>query len=240
MGIFDRVFGTKEEKEYRLLLADVCGPLLHKIDAFDEREVRAFLTVILEASKQSMRQVLFKAPEELGLKRQITKEGIGFWLRKVCLALMSYSHYFYADSPEMRSNQEFAYLVEMSYKAYWQRMFESYNQLFNEKIGQEEIDYYAAGLKEDSEKEYSESGEMDKAFQLSTRDHLTIGSELLENIWKEKLTSSSKETLRDYRPGYGLKNVDPQAKKTLFMGASIWRAYQQTVQPFLEQLLDSY
>jgi hypothetical protein len=240
MGFVNKFFGNKEQKEYQSLLVDAYNPLKQKIEAIEEREVRDFFEVILECSEKCLRVILFSSPLEFDFKAQITKDEIGFWLRKVSLVLISYSYYYYGYPPEIESNKDIVELSERSYKADWQRMLDSYNKLFAEKIGQKEVDYYVAGLREDSEKEYSKSGNMEKAFELTVRDNLTIGSELLERIWRMKLSSASKQTLTGYRPGSGMKNVDPQAKKALFLGVSIWRAYQQIVQPFLEKLMKDH
>jgi hypothetical protein len=240
VGFINEFFGNKEDKEYRSLLVDVYNPLLKKIHVLEEREVRDFFEVMLKCSEKCLQMILFSSPAELEYKRKITKDETDFWLRKVSLVLMSYSYHFYGYHPEIESKKDIVQVSERSYKAYWQRMFDSYNKLFGEKIGQKEIDYYSSGLKEDGEKEYSKSGNMEKVFELTVRDHLTIGSELLERIWKIKLSPVEKQTLAGYRPGSGMENVDPQAKKALLLGASIWRAYQQIVQPFLEKLIKEY
>jgi len=220
MGIFNKIFGNREEIEYKTILAQVSNPLMDKIDAIDEREVRDFFKTILDAAERSLRGILFMAPEEFNFKKQMTKEDIDFWLSKVSLAFMSYSYYFYGDVPEIEKNQNFTNLVDVSYRAYWQRMFDYYNQIFNENIGQREIDCYASGLKEDTEKGYSKSGNMEKVSELTTRDYRTISSELLRKIWKE--------------------DIDSNERKGLFLGARIWQAYQQIVQPFLTKLLREY
>jgi hypothetical protein len=240
MGIFDKLFGNKEEKEYRSILLDVYNLLMQKIQALEEREVIDFFEVILDCSERCLRVILFSSPPEFEFKRAITKDKTEYWLSKVSLVLMSYSYHYYGYPPEIESNKALVEISEMSYKEYWQRMFYSYNKIFGEKIGQKEVDYYASGLKEDDEKEYSKSGNMEKAFELTVRDHITIGSELLERIWGIGLSSVSKQTLTSYKLGSGMENVDPQAKKALFVGMSIWRAYQQIVQPFLEKLIKEY
>jgi hypothetical protein len=220
MGIFNKIFGNREEIEYKATLPQVSNPLMDKIDKIQEREIRDFFKTILDAAERSLRGILFMAPEEFNFKKQMTKEDIDFCLRKVSLALMSYSYYFYGDAPEIEKNQGFASLVDVSYEAYWQRMFDYYNQVFNENIGQREIDYYASGLKEDTEKGYSKSGNMEKVSELTTGDYKTISSELLRKIWKE--------------------DIDSNERKGLFLGARIWQAHQQIVQPLLAKLLREY
>ncbi len=220
MSIFNKILGNREEIEYKEILAKVSNPLMDKIDTIEGREVRDFFKTISDAAERSLRGILFMAPEEFNFKKQMTKEDIDFWLRKVSLALMSYSCYFYGDAPEVKKNQDFANLVDTSHGAYWQRMFDYYNQIFNENIGQKEIDHYASGLKEDVEKGYSESGDMEKVNELTTRDYKTIASELLQKIWKE--------------------NINSNERKGLFLGVRIWQAHQQIVQPFLAKLLKEY
>lgn len=159
MGLLDKIFGNKEEREYKATLAQVSNPLMDKIDAIEEREVREFFKVILDATERSLRGILFMAPRELEFiqvkdkdfwKRQmeeksaffkrVTKEDIDFWLRRVSLALVAYSYFFFSggeDSP----------LIQFSYEAYWLRMFNSYNKIFDENITIEDINHYALGLK---------------------------------------------------------------------------------------------
>ena len=211
MGIFDKIFGDKEEMEYKMTLAQVSNPLMDKIDKLPEKEVREFLKTILDGVERSLRGILFMAPEEFNLKKTVTKEEIDFWLRKVSLAILAYSYYFF-------SVEEQAPLGKFSYEAYWQRMFDSYNEIFRENITRNDINYYAAGLKEDTEKGYSKSGNMEKVAELTARDYKTLGGELLQKIWQEDVSSNE--------------------RKTLFLGARIWQAYQQIVQPFLPKLLE--
>ncbi len=210
MGFLQNIFESKEEREYRVALAQVSNPLMDKIDTLKEREVKEFFKVILDAAERSLRGILFKAPEEFNFKKSLSKEEIDFWLHKVSLTLVAFSYYFFSggeDSP----------LVQSSYGMYWQRIFDSYNKIFWEKITIKEVDYYAAGLKEDTEKGYSKSGDMKKVYELTTRDYKVIGAELIQKIWKEEPVSSE--------------------KKSLFVGARIWQAHQQIVQPFLPKLL---
>ncbi len=211
MGFLQNIFESKDEKEYKIALAQVSNPLLDNIDTFEEKEIREFFKVILNAAERSLRGILFKAPEEFDFKKQLSKEDIDFWLRKVSLVLVAFSYYFFSggeDSP----------LVQSSYRMYWQRMFDSYNEIFGEKITIKEIDYYAAGLKEDTEKGYSKAGDMKKVYELTTKDYKTIGAELIQKVWKEEAVSNE--------------------KKSLFVGARIWQAHQQIIQPFLPKLIN--
>ena len=211
MGIFDKIFGNKEEMEYKMILAQVSNPLMDRIDGLPEKEVREFFKVILDAAERSLRGILFMAPEEFNFKKIVAKEEIDFWLRKVSLAIVAYSYYFF-------SVEEQAPLGKFSYEAYWQRMFDSYNKIFRGNITRNDINYYAVGLKEDTEKGYSKSGNMEKVAELTARDYKTLGGELLQKIWQE--------------------DVSLNERKTLFLGARIWQAYQQIVQPFLPKLLE--
>jgi hypothetical protein len=211
MGFLQNIFESKEEKEYKIELAQVSNPLMNKIGAFEEKEIREFFKVILDAAERSLRGILFKAPEEFDFNKQLSKEDIDFWLRKASLALVAFSYYFFSggeDSP----------LVQSSYRMYWQRMFDSYNEIFSEKITIKEIDYCAAGLKEDTEKGYSKAGDMEKVYELTTKDYKTIGAELIQKVWREESVYNE--------------------KKSLFVGARIWQAHQQIVQPFLPKLLN--
>lgn len=236
MGIFNKIFGAKEEIDYKATLAQVSNPLMDKIDSLEEKEVREFFKVILDAAERSLRGILFIAPSELDFEtspaerakrdknywekqmkeksafyKRLTTEEIDFWLRKVSLALVAYSYYFFSGGEELP-------LVQFSYEAYWQRMFDSYNTIFNESITISDINHYAVGLKEDTEKGYSKSGNMEKVKELTATDYKTIAAELLQKIWKEDIESNE--------------------RKGLLLGVRIWQAYQQIVQPFLVKLLN--
>lgn len=213
MNIFNKIFGSKEEAEYKAILAQVSNPLMDKIDGLDDVEVRDYFKTILDATERSLRGVLFMAPEEFSFKKELKKGEIDFWLRKVSLALVAYSYYFFLMESESP-------MAQFSYEAYWQRMFDSYNKIFNESITTDDINYYAAGLKEDSEKEYSKSGNTEKVLELTKKDYKTIGAELLREVWNEEVSSNE--------------------KKALFLGTRIWQANQQIVQPFLPKLLSDY
>lgn len=211
MGFFDKIFGNKEEMEYKMTLAQVSNPLMDKIDKLPEKEVREFFKTILDAAERSLRGILFMAPEEFNFKKTVTKDEIDFWLRKVSLAIVAYSYYFF-------SVEEQAPPGKFSYEAYWRRMFDSYNEIFRGNITRNDINYYAAGLKEDTEKGYSKSGNMEKVAELTARDYKTLGGELLQRIWRE--------------------DVSLNERKILFLGVRIWQAHQQIVQPFLPKLLE--
>ena len=213
MGFFDKIFGSKEKIEYKITLAKVSNPLIDKIDEIGEKEVRDFFKVILDATERSLRGILFMDPEEFNFKRELTKEEIDFWLRKVSLALVAYSYYFFLV-------EEKSSFAQFSYEAYWHRMFNSYNKIFDENITIDDINHYAAGLKEDTEKGYSKSGDIEKILELTSRDYKTLGAELLHKIWKKEVSSND--------------------KKALFLGTRIWQAHQQIVQPFLLKLLSDY
>jgi len=210
MGIFDNVFGNKKETEYKMVLARVSNPLMDRIDRLPEKEIREYFKVILDAAERSLRGILFMAPEEFNFRKTVTKEEIDFWIRKVSLALVAYSPYFFLVGEQPA-------LAKFSYEAYWQRMFDSYNEIFEENITKKDIDHYAAGLKEDTEKGYSKSGNMEKVAELAARDYETLGRNLLQRIWQD----DTKENER----------------KSLFLGTRIWQAHQQIVQPFLSKLL---
>ncbi|TSC58938.1 MAG: hypothetical protein Greene041679_19 [Parcubacteria group bacterium Greene0416_79] len=236
MGILDKIFGSNEENEYKAVVAQISNPLMDKIDTLEDREVRDFFKTILDAAERSLRGILFMAPEEFHFKKMPTKEEVDFWLRKVSLALVAYSFHFF-------SVEEQPSVGQFSYKMYWQRMFDSYNKVFGENITVGEINHYAEGLKEDSEKGYSKSGDLEKMMEATTKDHATIAIELLKKIWHENIDSEVLNSLKAYKPhkpGYGVERLNPIAKKTLFLGARIWQAHQQIVQPFLPKLLTDY
>jgi hypothetical protein len=240
MGIFDKIFGKKEDMEYKVALAGVSNPLMDKIDELPEREVREFFKTIIDAAERSLRGILFMTPEEFNFKKQVSKEDIDFWLRKVSLALMSYSYYFYDVNPVVKQNKNLAETADLVDKIVWERFFDYYNQIFDENINQKEIDYYALGLKEDGEKGYTESEDMEKVFKMANRDCITIASELLEKIWHEKVDLDEFKTFEVYpmfQSGQNSEGIPLKIRKAIFLGIRIWQVHQQIVQPFLTKLL---
>lgn len=237
MELFNRIFGGKEESDYKQTLGQVYNPLIGEIGNIERKEVKEFFNVILDASERALRGILFMSPTEFNFKKYIMKENIDFWTRRVSLALISYSYYFYEINPVLMG------LEENPYKDFWQEIFGTYNKLFNEKIGKKEIDKYAAGLKQDNKMGYSQFGDMRKAFECANRDYLTIASELLDNIWQEKidlfaLKTDVFEALKLYNPDQILKKVAPETRKALFLGIRIWQSHQQIVQPLVMRLLN--
>lgn len=250
MRILDKIFGQKAERDYKKNLAQVCNPIMDKIDKLSEKEVRDFFEIILDAAERCLRGILFMAPSESEFTSQVrdkgflqkqmketsafyktvTREDIDFWLRKVSLALVAYSYYSFSGGEESP-------MVQASYESYWERMFDSYNEVFGENITINDIDHYAAGLKEDTEEGYSKYGDMEKVATLAAKDRATIALELLEKIWNETVRNERVRDLETYKLDYGVENSDPLVKKILFLGARIWQGHQQIVQPFLATLL---
>lgn len=242
MGFFGKIFGNNEEADYQATVAPIFDSFMAEIhDPFnglvavesENKEVRDFFKTILDATERSLRGIIFMAPEEFGFKKTITKEEVDFWFRKVSLALVAYSHYFF-------SVEEQSSLGHSSFKMYWQRMFDSYNKIFGENITIDDVNHYAAGLKEDGEKGYSKSGNLEKALGLMTNDYATIATELLGKIWHEDIDKKVLDDLRKYKPGHGMENIDPRVKKVVFLGDRVWQAHRQIVQPFLPKLLTDY
>lgn len=244
MKFLNKILGVKDETAYKIILSQISRPLMNKIDAIKEKEVRDFFEIILDATERSLYGILFMAPGNLGFEtpldkmdksfwekstkeksafyKQIAKEEIDFWFRKVSLALIAYSYHSF--SVEGQSP-----LKQSSYGAYWQKIFDSYNKIFNENITMRDIDHYASGLKEDNEKGYAKSGNLEKALELMTNDYATIATELLGKIWHEGIDQKVLDDLRKYKPGHGMENLDPKVKKVIFLGDRIWQAHRQIV-----------
>ena len=264
MGFLNKIFGNKEETDYQATVAPVFDSFMAEIHdpfnglvavASENKEVRDFFKTILDATERSLRGILFIAPGKLDFETQpdkmdeifweksakeksvfyknVTKEEVDFWFRKVSLALVAYSYYFF-------SVEEQSSLGQSSFKMYWQRMFDSYNKIFSENITIDDVNHYAAGLKEDGEKGYSKSGNLEQALELMTKDYATIAIELLEKIWHEDIGQKVLSDLQKYKPGHGRESLDPKVKKVVFLGDRIWQAHRQIVQPFLPKLLTDY
>ena len=183
-----------------------------------ELEIKELLKVTLDASERSLRQVIFNAPKEFNFEKPLSRQDANFWFSRVFLALLAYSCYFFGDKPELKTNRRVSFQTEKSYGAFWKKILDYYNTMFQGKIGFLELDYYASGLKEDNEKGYSASGNTEKGFEMLARDSNAISSELLKNIWDE--------------------DIETNPKKGMLLGGWIWKAHQQIVQPFLPNLLN--
>ncbi len=184
MGFLQNIFESKEKKEYKVALGQVSTLLINKTDTLDERAVREFFKVILDAAEISLRGILFKAPEEFNFKKLLSKEKINFWLHKVSLALVAYSYYFFSVEEQSSLGQ-----------TYWQKLFDFYNKIFGKKITMKEIEHYAVGLKEDTGRGYSKAGDTKKVYELMARDYKVIGEELIKEILEEELGSNKKRSL---------------------------------------------
>lgn len=262
MGFLDKILGNKEEADYQATVAPIFDSFMAEVhDPFnglvvvesENEKVRDFFKTILDATERSLRGILFMAPGKLDFEtppdkrdktfwekstkeksvfyKSVTKEEVDYWFRKVSLALVAYSYYFF-------SVEEQSSLGQSSFKMYWQRMFDSYNKIFGENITIDDVNHYAAGLKEDGEKGYSKSGNLEKALGLMTNDYATIATELLGKIWHESIDKKVLDDLRKYKPGHSMENLDPKVKKIVFLGDRIWQAHRQIVQPFLPKLLE--
>ena len=227
------------EDNYKKLVAQSYNKLQNKIDEIDNKEIKDFFSTILDAAERSLRGLLFQSPDEFNFSKDITVNDIDFWLKKTSRAFISYSYYFYSDSPQIKDNV-IKDMAQESYEMWWQVIFNNYDKVFGESINMEIVNHYATGLKEDSEKKYSASGNMEKAMELSNKDAITIATELIKNVWHENITQKMEEEIKAYRLTYGSKKLNPEAKKILFVGIRIWQAYQQIIQPFLAKLLIEY
>ena len=227
------------EDNYKKLVAQSYIKFQNKIDKIDSKEIKDFFSTIIDAAERSLRGLLFQSPDEFNFSKDITVKDIDFWIRKTSRAFISYSYYFYSDSPQIK-NSDIKDMTQESYEMWWQVIFNNYDKVFGESINMEIVNYYAAGLKEDFEKKYSASDNIGKAMELSYKDAITIATELVKNVWHENITQKMEEEIKAHRLTYGSEKLNPEAKKILFVGIRIWQAYQQIIQPFLAKLLTEY
>ncbi len=140
-------------QNYGQLLNSVFYPIVDQVENKSEQEVREYFYVVLGAAERSLRVLMsVKVPKpEFDFRKQLTESDMDFWLRRVTLAVIAYSYYFYTDVPQIEYGQAPHSLSGFSYDLYWQRMYDLYNQIFNEHIEQRDINHYAAGLREDND-----------------------------------------------------------------------------------------
>jgi len=223
------------EDDYKKLVARPYLEFQNKINKIDSKEIKVFLNTVLDASEILLRDLLSQSPSEIDFSKDVTTKDINVWFLKVSQAFISYSYYFYSDSPSIK-NSDTKDLVEKSYKMWWKVIFSNYKIVFGQSINMNTINYYAAGLKEDSEKKYSATNNMEMAMELNKKDAIIIATELIESMWNEKMTQGVKTEIKNYKIGH-YSELSQQAKKVLFVGARIWQVYQQIIQPFLGRLL---
>src|SRR3989344_4313474 len=233
MGFLNKFLGSsKEEVDYKATLKEV---LDHRngLIAMESKVVQDFFEKIFEVAEQSLHGVLFLTPEEFGFKKTLTREEVDFWFCKVSLALVVYSYCFFYVEEQSPSAQS-------SFITFWQRMFDSYNNIFGEKATIDAVNHYAAGMIEEGEKKYSKSGNEEQALRLMLKDYTTLAGELLEKIWHKNINQKALDDLRNYKPGQNTAAYDPAAQKIVLLGRGIWETHLEIVKPFLPKLLTDY
>lgn len=153
MSLLNKLFGNQEQNNYKNLVAQSYSKFQNKIDEIDSKETKDFFSTILDASERSLRGLLFQSPDEFNFSSNITVKDIDFWLTKTCQAFISYSYYFYGDSPQVKDSG-MKDMAQKSYEMWWQSIFDSYEEVFGESINMKIVNHYAAGLKEDTEQKY--------------------------------------------------------------------------------------
>ena len=232
MGFLNKFLESKEDSANKMTIAQVRDSL-NGLFAPESKEIRDLFGKILDVAEQSLRGVLFIAPEKFGFKKMLTKEEVNFWFRKVSLALVVYSYcFFYVDeqSPSAQS----------SFNAFWQRMLDSYNKIFGENANIDAVNHYAAGMIEEGEKGYSKSGNEEKALRLMMKDYATLATELLEGVWQENISQKALDDLQNYKPGQNMGALDLTAQKIALLGSGIWETHLEIVKPFLPKLMTDY
>src|SRR3989344_5197024 len=146
MGFLNKFGGSKEDAPNKTTIVQVRGSL-NGLFASESKEIRDLFGKILDVAEQSLRGVLFIVPEKFGFKKMLNKEEVDFWFRKVALALVVYSYcFFYVDEQSLSA--------QSSFKAFWQRVFDSYNKIFGDNATIDAVNHYAAGMIEEVEKKY--------------------------------------------------------------------------------------
>src|SRR3989344_159045 len=232
MGFLNKFLESKEDSANKATIAQVRDSL-NGLFAPESKEIRDLFGKILDVAEQSLRGVLFIAPEKFGFKKTLTKEQVDFWFRKVSLALVVYSYcFFYVD--------EKSFSAQSSFKAFWQRVFDSYNKIFGDNATIDAVNHYAAGMIEEGEKKYSKSGNEEQALRLMLKDYTTLAGELLEKIWHENINQKALDDLKNYKLGENTGAYDLTAQKIVLFGRGIWETHLEIVKPFLPKLMTDY
>lgn len=197
-----------DRSQYEAIRENVVRPIIGQVGAIDNYFLRQLWATILDASERSLRGLLFLSPAEVTLNKDINEEDIRFWFKKVSLCFISWIYHFY--TMEQRKDlltKDYLYFHGDSCGG---RILDVYEDLFRVKPNCQEVIRYSLGLREDEDKGISISRNIEAATELTLKDYRTIGSVLLENI--------RHESRDDFK---------------LFLGARLWRAHQQIIQPFL-------
>jgi len=205
----------KAKRRYRKTLQEVSSPILANIEHISEKEFKEFFRWTVEASERSLRCILFMTPM-MDFDRDITKEEIDFWLRRVSLVCMAYSYWCLMLVKQDSLPQNFL-MVGVPLLSFWKKISDYYKQVFGEELNQKDIDYYAAGYKEDVKMGYSKTENHKKTSETCRRDSETIGTELFKKIWGEDSTEEN-------------------YNKRIIIGGRIWQAHAQLVRPCLMKM----
>lgn len=261
MNFFKHFVKTKEEKRYDIILKEEYIPIINKIDYFEQDELKSFnktaswlfkgrddiyefekmirekwgiLKIIFQASENTLRGVLFYSPEELSFRKHLSRKEVDVWIYKVSLALIAYSSLpgkIQVDTPE---NVMINDLIRDNWSKYIDGVLKSFNEIYKKNISRNNLEYYIKGLKEDLKQGYSTSMNLKKVNEMMVRDFIVIGRELLQEIWKEKI---SEKDLQENIPYIKDSNsLSPPVRKIYFLGAKIWQEHKQKVQPFIAKL----
>ncbi|MDO8886341.1 hypothetical protein [Candidatus Oleimmundimicrobium sp.] len=219
-----------DRTQYGTIVKMFCKPLVSKVEGIDNYFLRELWMTILDATERSLSGILFFSPTETSFDKDINKEDIQFWFKKVSLCFVSWIYYFYTmEQRRDLINKGYLYLQGDSCGG---RILDVYESLFGVKPNTQEVIRYSLGLKEDEEKALTISGAYEMAMDSDLKDYQTIGSELLENIWHENIKDFKLKS--GYGENWDFSSIDnPLAKKMFFIGARLWQAHQQIIQPFL-------
>lgn len=260
MNILNKFFKTKEEKKYDVILRETFIPIIEKINSFKEEELKSFketaswllkgrddvgkfekmikdkwglLKIIFNASEHSLSRVLFYSPEELSFRKHLSRKEIDIWIYKVSLALISYSSIpgSVKDTPE---NDMINNLYRDTWSKYIKDVLKAYNKIYKKNILIYNLEHYMSGLKEDLQQGYSTSMNLNKVNEMMFRDFVVIGRELMEEIWREKVSENELQENIPYIKD--LNSLSPSVRKIYFLGTSIWQVHKQRVQPFIANL----
>ncbi len=202
---------NKERKEYNKLTKESSRVLFDEINTIKEKEIRKFFEIVVDASERVLRALLFKM-ESIDLRKELNQKKFNWWLKKVFLVMIAYSYYCTVLVKKWYRSEDI-YYGGISYEEWFNKVFEYYNQIFDETISKKDIDYYAAGYKEDAETGYSVVGDEERVNKTCEKDCLTIGSELLKEIWQGE-----------------------DKNRSLIIGGRIWEAHKQLIRPYLEKI----
>lgn len=221
-----------ERAKYEYIIKDVIQPIIDITKNIDDYYLRELWFTILDATERSLSMLLFfksPLPDDVNYDLELSHDDILYWFKRTSLCFISYIYHYYTPDQRVKMNNK-GYLSLENNKCDG-KIIDVYYKYFNERPDYQDVVKYSLGLNKDEMNGYSLKGDTETAMRLTAIDGITIGRELLHNIWHE---DTEDKNIFDNSNMFGVNINNPITKKMATIGIRIWQAYQQIIQPFLQ------